>query len=63
MDLSNKLIVDISKLHLRLKNKNLFKVITFENEKDDFSSMVAKDITLFEYDVINIEDLQEKTEN
>ncbi len=36
-DLSTKILVDISKLQLDLKNKTSFKMVEFENEKDDFS--------------------------
>ena len=49
-DLSTKILVDISKLQLDLKNKTSFKMVEFENEKDDFSEINIKTVTVFEYD-------------
>lgn len=48
-DLSTKILVDISKLQLDLKNKTSFKMVEFENEKDDFSEINIKTVTVFEY--------------
>ena len=49
-DLSTKILIDISKLQLNLKNKTSFKIVEFEDEKDDFSEINIKTITVFEYD-------------
>ena len=49
-DLSTKILIDISKLQLNLKNKTSFKIVEFEDEKDDFSEINRKTITVFEYD-------------
>ena len=51
-DLSTKILVDISKLQLDLKNKTSFKMVEFENEKDDFSEINIKTVTVFEYDAL-----------
>ena len=49
-DLSTKILVDTTKLNLNLKNKTSFKIVEFENEKDDFSRVNIKTITVFEFD-------------
>ena len=49
-DLSTKILVDTTKLKLNLKNKTSFKIVEFENEKDDFSKVNVKTITVFEFD-------------
>lgn len=49
-DLSTKILVDISKLNLKLKNKSKFKVVEFEDEHDDFSKIEIKTINVFEFD-------------
>lgn len=49
-DLSTKLLVDITKIDLNLKNKTSFKVVEFEDEKDDFSKVNIKTVTVFEFD-------------
>lgn len=51
-DLSTKILVDISKLQLNLKSKTSFKMVEFENEKDDFSEINIKTVTVFEYDAL-----------
>lgn len=50
-DLSTNILVDTSKLDLDLKNKTIFKIAEFENEKDDFSKVNIKTVTVFEYDL------------
>ena len=35
-----------------LKNKTSFKMVEFENEKDDFSEINIKTVTVFEYDAL-----------
>lgn len=47
-DLSTKILVDISKLNIELKEKASFKIVDFE-EKGDFSEIKIKDIQVFEY--------------
>ena len=49
-DLSTKILVDMTKLFLTLKENTSFKIVEFENEKDDFSKIVIKTINVFEYD-------------
>lgn len=58
MDLSTKMIVDTSKLHLNLLSKKLFKVIDFENTDDDFSEFIIKDVNVFEYKIVDLEDVE-----
>lgn len=49
-DLSTKILVDISKLNMKLKEKTCFKMVDFEKEKDDFSSVIIKTVHVFEYE-------------
>ena len=49
-DLSTKILVDISKLELKLKEKKTFKIVEFENKNDDFSKIDIKTINVFEMD-------------
>ena len=49
-DLSTKILVDISKLELKLKEKKTFKMVEFENKNDDFSKIEIKTINVFEMD-------------
>jgi hypothetical protein len=37
MDLSTKMIIDTSKLHLRMLDQKSFNIMSFDNEQDDFS--------------------------
>ena len=55
MDLSTKMILDISKLNLKLKEKTTFKMADFENPEDDFSDFIVKNINVYEYDIIDEE--------
>lgn len=50
-DLSTKMLVDVSNLVLKLKNKNTFKIAELEDEKDEFSKVKVKTVTVFEFDV------------
>ena len=52
-DISTKILIDISKLKLKLQSKTVFKIVDFENEKDDFSKINIKNIQLLEYDIEN----------
>ena len=58
-DLSTKILVDIAKLELNLKHKTNFKIAEFETEKDDFSEVNIKTITVFEFDA----EIRRKEEN
>ena len=49
-DLSTKILVDISKLELKVKEKKTFKIVDFENKNDDFSKIEIKTINVFEMD-------------
>lgn len=49
-DLSTKILVDTVKIRLDLKSKTNFKIAEFEEEKDDFSEVNIKTITVFEFD-------------
>lgn len=50
-DLSTKILIDVSKLEIELKEKSAFKIVEFENEKDDFSEINIKTVNLFEYNL------------
>lgn len=50
-DLSSKILIDISKLELKIKKKDTFKMLQMEDEKDDFSKINIKTINVFEYEV------------
>lgn len=50
-DLSTKIMVDVAKIDMKLKEKSSFKVVCFEKEKDEFSPVTIKTIRVFEYDV------------
>ena len=49
-DLSTNILIDVSKLDLKLVNKTKFKILKFENENDDFSKTEIKTINVFEFD-------------
>ena len=49
-DLSTKILVDVTKLNLELKEKSSFKIVDFEEEKEDFSGIKIKTVTVFEYE-------------
>ena len=51
-DVSTKILVDLSKIDLKLINRTSFKMAEIENEKDDFSKVNVKTFYVFEYDVI-----------
>ena len=64
MDLSTKMIIDTSKLHLKMLNQKSFNIMSFDNEKDDFSNFEIKKVTVFDYDIVDLADLeQEDNEN
>ena len=49
-DLSTKILVDVSKLDMKLKGKSSFKMVDFEKDNEDFSTIKIKTITVFEYE-------------
>ena len=49
-DLSTKILIDLTKMQLKLKSKTIFKILEFEDEKDDFSNIRIKNIMVIEYD-------------
>ena len=51
-DISSKILVDLSKVDLKLTNRTSFKMTQIEDEKDDFSKVNVKTFQVFEYDVI-----------
>ena len=50
-DLSTKILVDVSNLNMELKGKSTFKMVDFEKDNEDFSTIKIKTITVFEYEV------------
>ncbi len=60
MDLSTKMILNTAKLHLNLLNKTNFKVAKFEDEKDDFSEVIIKDVEVYDYEIVIFSDKVEK---
>ena len=51
-DLSTKILVDMSKLDLKLIKKEAFKITELEDDKDDFSKVNIKSVNVYEYDVL-----------
>ena len=62
MDLSTKLILNTAKLHLNLLSKKLFKVAKLEDENDDFSEVLVKDVEVYEYEIVVFDEEIEKKE-
>lgn len=62
MDLSTKLILNTAKLHLNLLSKKTFKVAKLEDEKDDFSEVLVKDVEVYEYEIVVFDEQIEKKE-
>lgn len=60
MNLSSKLILDTSKIHLKLVDQNSFNVVNFEDSNDDFSDYTVKNINVFEYEMVDISDLEQE---
>ena len=60
MDLSTKMIIDTSKLHLKLLDKKTFKATYLKDEKDDFSDIEIKDVEVFEYGIVDLKDIENK---
>lgn len=49
MDLSTQILVDTTKIDITLKNKTSFKIAVLEDSEDDFSKVIIKNVTVFEY--------------
>ena len=49
-DLSTNILVDITKLDLKLSNKTKFKIVEMEEPNDDFSGINIKNVNVFEFD-------------
>ena len=62
MDLSTKLILNTAKLHLNLLSKKTIKVAKLEDEKDDFSEVLVKDVEVYEYEIVVFDEEVEKKE-
>lgn len=57
MNLSTKILINTAKIHLRLINQKTFKVMSFSDDYDDFSNINVKDVEVFEYDIVELEDI------
>lgn len=53
MDISSKILVDISKLNLQLKEQKSFRVVGFEEENNEMSKTNIKTINVYDYDVLD----------
>lgn len=51
IDLGSKVLVDLSKIEIKKKDVTSFKIVCFEDDKDDLSKYDVKDISVIEYDV------------
>lgn len=60
MDLSTKMLIDTSKLHLKMLEQKSFNIMSFENEQDDFSDFDIKKVTVFDYDIVDLADLEQQ---
>ena len=58
MDLSTKMIIDMTKLHLRLLNNTSFNILNIKDENDDFSDVEMKEVNVFEYEIVDLEDIE-----
>ena len=52
MDISQKILVDVSKLNLELKDKKIFRMAIYEDEQDEMSDINIKTIEVSEYNII-----------
>ena len=57
-DMSTKMLVDLSKVKMEKTAKTEFKIASMQDEKDDFSKVDIKHVTVYEYDI----ELPEKEE-
>ena len=51
MNISSKILTDVSKLKIELKSKKEIKILSFD-DKTDFSNIKIKNITIWEYDCV-----------
>ena len=51
MNISSKILTDVSKLKIELKSKKEIKIVSFD-DKTDFSNIKIKNITIWEYDCV-----------
>ena len=51
-DLSTNILIDVSKIKIKLQNKKIFNIVDFDDPKDDFTTLNMKTICLFEYDIV-----------
>lgn len=58
MDLSTKMIIDMTKLHLKLLNNMTFNVLCVKDENNDFSDFNIKEVNVFEYEMVDLEDIE-----
>ena len=58
MDLSTKMLIDISKLNLNVISEKSFKIANLED--DDFSDINIKDVNVFEYEITDVENEDEE---
>lgn len=58
MDLSTKMIIDMTKLHLKLLNNMSFNILCIKDENDDFSDVSIKEVNVFEYGIVDLEDIE-----
>ena len=47
-DLSTKILVDTTKLNMKIERETAFKVVQFEDKKDDFSKINVKTVKVYE---------------
>ena len=50
-DISTKILVDLSKFDMKLKNRFTFKILDLGDENDDFANIAIKNVNVFEYDL------------
>ena len=50
-DLSTNVLIDVSKLNLKLIRETEFNIVQFENKNDDFSNINIKHVKVYEYEV------------
>ena len=60
MNLSTKMMVDLTKAHLKLVNKTSFNIANFFDENNDFSDIEIKNVQVLEYDMVDEEDLKKR---
>ncbi len=56
MNLSTKILLDNSKMNLKLLSKKSFKIANVEDYENDFQNIVIKDVNVYEYEICKKED-------